>query len=87
VVVGISCLLYAWQFRRSPFLLFLLLVFLAEFYFLENYARSYGPLINTVTNSRMFSGLSLLPALHILLVLWQRQPPRPFTWRRSPGKA
>jgi hypothetical protein len=75
-IVGVSCLLYAWQFRQSPFLLFLLLVFAAEFYFLENYARSYGPLINTVTNSRLFSGLSLLPALHILLVLWQRLPPR-----------
>ena len=36
-------------------------------------------MINTVTNSRLFSGLSLLPALHILLVLWQRQPPRLFT--------
>lgn len=75
-IVGVSCLLYAWQFRQSPFLLLLLLVFAAELYFLENYARSYGALINTVTNSRLFSGLSLLPALHILLVLWQRLPPR-----------
>jgi hypothetical protein len=78
-MIAISCLLYAWQFRKSPFLLLLLLVFVAELYFLENYARSYGALINTVTNSRLFSGFALLPALHILLVLWQRQPPRPFT--------
>jgi hypothetical protein len=78
-IVGVSCLLYAWQFREGPFLMFLLLVFAAELYFLENYARSYGSLINTVTNSRLFSGLSLLPALHILLVLWQRLPPRLFT--------
>jgi hypothetical protein len=76
VIVGLSCLLYAWQFRQSPFLLFLLLIFAAELYFLENYARGYGSLINTVTNSRLFSGLSPLPALHILLVLWQRLPPR-----------
>ena len=40
VVGGVSCLLYAWQFRHSPFLLFLLLVFVAELYFLENYVRA-----------------------------------------------
>jgi hypothetical protein len=32
-----------------------------------------------VVNSRLFSGPSLLPALHILFVLWQRLPFRAFT--------
>jgi hypothetical protein len=79
LLVAVTCLLYALQFRDSPFLLFLLVVFLSELYFLENYARSYGAQLNTVTNSRLFSGLSLVPALHILLLLWQRAPPRAFT--------
>ena len=50
-----------------------------SFYFLENYTHSYGLVQNTVSNSRLFSGLSLVPALHILLLLWQRAPPRAFT--------
>jgi hypothetical protein len=80
LVVIASCLVYVLQFRNSPFLLFLLVVFLAEFYFLENYAHNYGVLaLETISNSRLFSGLSLLPALHVLLVLWQRRPLRAFT--------
>ena len=79
LIVAASCLVYVLQFRKSPFLLFLLVIFLGELYFLENYAHSYGVALKTVSNSRLFSGLSLLPALHILLVLWQRQPPRAFT--------
>jgi hypothetical protein len=79
LVLIASCLVYVLQFRNSPFLLFLLVVFLAEFYFLENYAHSYGVLaLETISNSRLFSGLSLLPALHVLLVLWQRRPFRAF---------
>jgi hypothetical protein len=77
LIAAVSCLLYAWQFRDSPFLLFLLVIFAAEIYFLENYARGSGLQLNTVSNSRLFSGLTLLPALHVLLVPWQRRPPRP----------
>jgi hypothetical protein len=79
LTVAATCLLYVLQFRNSPFLLFLLVVFLAELYFLENYAHGRGVQLNTVGNSRLFSGLSLVPALHILLLLWQRRPPRLFT--------
>ena len=79
LLVAVTCLFYVLQFRDSPFLLFLLVIFLAEFYFLENYARSYGLGQNTVSNSRLFSGLSLVPALHILLLLWQQPPLRAFT--------
>jgi hypothetical protein len=79
LLVAVTCLLYVLQFRDNLFLLFLLVIFLGELYFLENYAHSYGVQLNTVSNSRLFSGLSLVPALHILLLLWQRQPPRVFT--------
>jgi hypothetical protein len=79
LIVAATCLLYSLQFRKSPFLLFLLVIFLGELFFLENYANSYGMHLKTVTNSRLFSGLSLVPALHVLFVLWRRQPPRAFT--------
>ena len=62
LVVAATCLIYVLQFRKSPFLLFLLVLFLGELYFLENYANSYGLQLKTVSNSRLFSGLSLVPA-------------------------
>jgi hypothetical protein len=77
LIAGLTCLFYILQFRDSPFLLFLLVIFLGELHFLENYAHSFSQ--NTVSNSRLFSGLSLVPVLHILLLLWQRRPPRAFT--------
>jgi hypothetical protein len=76
LIVAATCLVYLLQFRNSPFLLFVLVIFLSELYFLENYVRSYGVQLQTVTNGRLFSGLSLLPALHVLFLHWQRQPPR-----------
>jgi hypothetical protein len=75
-IVVTSGALYILQFRRRPFPLFLLVLILAELYFLEDYARLWGVQLNSITNSRLFSGISLLPALHVLLVLWQRAPPR-----------
>ena len=79
LMIFVSCLLYVVQFRNSAFLLFLMVVFLGELFFLANYASAYGTQLETVTNSRLFSGPSLLPALHILFVLWQRLPIRAFT--------
>ena len=79
LVVAVTCLMYILQFRNSPFPLFLLVSFLGELYFLENYANSYGAQLQAVTNSRLFSRLALVPALHVLLVLWQRLPPRALT--------
>jgi hypothetical protein len=79
LIVAITCLIYILQFRDSPFLLFLLVIFLGELYFLENYAHSYDVLLQTVANGRLFSGLSLVPVLHVLFLHWQRQPLRAFT--------
>jgi hypothetical protein len=87
VIVGGSCLLYALQFRRSPFLLLLLVLFVAALYFLENYAHSNSYQQNTVSNSRLFSGLSLLPAVHILAVLWQRRSPHALTVAAVAGQS
>jgi hypothetical protein len=78
LIVAVTCLVYILQFRNSPFLLFVLVIFLGELYFLENYAHSYGLQLQTVANSRLFSGLSLVPALHVLFLHWRRQPPRAF---------
>jgi hypothetical protein len=74
LLVAISCFLYFIQFRQRPFFLFLLAVYLAELYFLQSYAFSKGVELNTIVNSRLFSALSLLPACHILFVLWQAKP-------------
>lgn len=79
LIVAATCLIFILQFRNSPFLLFVLVIVFGELYFLENYANSYGAQLETVTNSRLFSGLSLVPALHVLFVLWQRLPPRALT--------
>jgi hypothetical protein len=78
LIVAATCLIYILQFRNNPFLLFVLVIFLGELYFLENYVVSYNIQMQTVTNSRLFSGLSLVPALHVLFLHWQRQPPRAF---------
>ena len=75
VLLGISCVLYLSQFRRSPFLVFLLLTYLAGLGFLENYAHSMGNEAATLANSRLFEALSLLPAMHIFLLVWTRAPP------------
>jgi hypothetical protein len=79
LIAAATCLVYVLQFRNSPFLLFVLVIFLAELYFLENYSHNYGLQLQTVANSRLFSGLSLVPALQVLLLLWQRAPPRAST--------
>jgi hypothetical protein len=79
LIVAATCLVYILQFRSSPFLLFVLVIFLGELFLLENYARSYDMQMQTVFNSRLFSGLSLMPVLHVLFLHWQRQPPNVFS--------
>lgn len=73
-LLGTSCLCYLAQFRKSPFKLFLLALYLAEIYWLLEYAHIRGITLNAATNSRLFTGFSLLPAAHIFFLLWDRQP-------------
>jgi hypothetical protein len=76
VLLGVSCLLFVVQFRTSPFLLFLLVTYLAGLSLLQNYVHSQDPSWgSTLANSRFFEALSLLPAMHIFLVVWRRLPP------------
>jgi hypothetical protein len=77
LILGTSCALFVWEFRRSPFLLYLLLVYLAGIHFLMDYAVTGGLQLNTVANSRLFSALSLPAAAHVFFVLWRgaRAPP------------
>jgi hypothetical protein len=76
LLLGLSCALFVSQFWRSPFALFLLSTYLAGLFFLENYAQSQGAQVATLTNSRLFDALSLLPAMHVSLVMWRREAPR-----------
>lgn len=73
LILGISCGLFAIEFRRSPFLMFLLTVYVAEIYFLQDYAQSKGEQLNALYNSRLFDALSLLPAMHIVIAIWRRR--------------
>lgn len=75
LLLGISCALFIAQFRASHFLMFLLTSYLAGLFFLQNYAQSWGNEVATLANSRLFEALSLLPAIHLFLLVWMRAPP------------
>jgi hypothetical protein len=84
LLLGISCGLFVIEFKRSPFVVFLLLVYLAGLVFLQNYARSMGIELATLANSRLFEALSLLPATHLFLIVWTRMR---FRWSTAIGAA
>jgi hypothetical protein len=79
LIVGVSCSVYILQFSDRPFLLYLLAIFIGALYFLGDYAGNYSVQLGSIANSRGYSGLSLLPALHVLFVFWQRRPPSALT--------
>jgi hypothetical protein len=70
-ILLVSIVLFFVTFRHSPFCLLLLMLYLAAHYFAVNYA-SIG-LIQTIHNSRFFPMLSLLPAMHLVLLLLRRE--------------
>jgi hypothetical protein len=65
--------LYFLAFRRSPFCLLLLMLYLIGHYSVVGYA-AIGP-YQTVHNSRFLPVLSLLPSLHLLLLVLRRERP------------
>ena len=65
--------LYLLAFRRSPFCLLLLMLYLIGHYSVVGYA-AIGP-YQTVHNSRFLPVLSLLPSLHLLLLVLRRERP------------
>jgi hypothetical protein len=66
----VSVALFFATFRRSPFCLLLLMLYLAAHYFALDYAQT-RPII-AIQNSRFFPVLALLPALHLLLLVVTR---------------
>jgi len=76
LLLAISCGLFLLEYRRLPFFMFVLAVYLAQLFFLQNYASAKGVQLATLSNSRVFSAVSLLPAFHIFLAIWL---PRPFS--------
>jgi hypothetical protein len=75
LLLGLSCLLFAIEFRSSAALVYVLVLFEASVYFLINYAHSIGVQINTIANSRIFSALTLPAAAHVLFVVWRGKLP------------
>jgi hypothetical protein len=80
LILTFSCALFVLQFRDSRFCMLILAAYLAELFLIENYAQSFGDQLNTVSNSRLFEALSLLPAMHIFLAVWRRTEPRRLSW-------
>jgi hypothetical protein len=76
LLLGIACALFVIEFRRSPFLMFLLTTYLGGLFFLQSYAAvqgvQHGIQLATLANSRLFDALSLLPAVHVFVVVWKR---------------
>src|SRR5262249_35093146 len=87
VLLGSSCLAFVIEFRRSPFLMFVLLLELAGIGFIENYARTRGVEMASVANSRLFEALALVPAVHLLALIWRRGPPHVTTAVIAAGQA
>src|ERR1700722_11851364 len=73
LLLGLSSLLFIVAFHRSPFLMDLLLTYLAGIGFMENYVHSDGWQLGTLSNSRLYEALSLLPATHLFAAVWTRQ--------------
>ncbi len=74
LLLGASAASYVAHFRRAPLMLFLLVLYLAAIYWLQLYVKSEGVGLNAITNSRVFSALTLLPAFHILVALALPRP-------------
>lgn len=69
----VSVTLFFITFRRAPFCLLLLMLYLAAHYFALDYAQTRA--IIAMQNSRFFPVLGLLPALYLILLAARRVPP------------
>lgn len=65
-ILSISAALFFFTFRRSPFCLYLLMLYLIGHFYMLGYGRAW---IYTVHNSRFFPVLALLPTMHLLLLV------------------
>jgi hypothetical protein len=74
LLLGLACVLFVIEFRDSPFSMFLLSTYLGGLFFLQNYVQAGGNQLATLVNNRLLDALSLLPAMHVYLVVWKRLP-------------
>ncbi|MGE5537985.1 MAG: hypothetical protein ACM30I_05175 [Gemmatimonas sp.] len=70
-LLAVSAGLFFLTFRRSPFCILLLMLYLSAHYYMVGYAAL--PHFTTVHNSRFFPVLSILPAMHLMLLLVRRE--------------
>jgi hypothetical protein len=70
----ISVLAFVAQFHSSRFMLFVLSLYLTAHIFVVAYCTEFGLSIGSIANSRTFSALGLLPALHLASMLLARVP-------------
>jgi hypothetical protein len=76
LLLFISVWAYICSFRNSVFCTSLLMFYLIGHFYMVEYYSTYDP-ISVVHNSRFFPVLSLLPAMHLLLLMLRRVKP---TW-------
>jgi hypothetical protein len=65
----IGVIAFAVQFHRNSAMLYLLSVYLAVHLLILNYCEDFPPRIGSIANSRTFSGLALLPMMHLTAMI------------------
>ena len=80
-----SALMFFATFRNSPFCMYLLALYLIGHYLMIGFASA--PYFQTVHNSRFFPVFAMLPAMHLLLLVFRRDPPTPDRIATAIGQA
>jgi hypothetical protein len=76
ILLTIGVIAFALEFYNARFLLYSLSVYLSIHLFLLSYSSGLGPPVGSIANSRTFTGLALLPALHLGCQLFADTPLR-----------
>ncbi|HTW51505.1 MAG TPA: hypothetical protein VME45_06385 [Stellaceae bacterium] len=66
LLLSVSVIAFVMEFIYSRFMLFILAEYLAIHLFIMTYCVIWGPPIASIANSRTFTGLALLPTLHLV---------------------
>jgi hypothetical protein len=74
LLLAASAAAFAVQFWRSRFMILLLNFYLALHLLIMEWAQEVGPAVGSVSNSRTFTLLGFLPALHMTALLVSRPP-------------
>jgi hypothetical protein len=76
LIILISCILFIFEFRHVPLLLFALAVYMGGHIYLHEVAAD-SIRLYSITNSRLYAGLSFPAAAHLLFAFWLGRPLRP----------